>query len=227
MYRMMVLKSGFKKSHDSMMHIVGDQRFQITICPLEASGCIERVKQYKPDLLVVDMCTNQQWGVDLLREVRILGIHTEVLVYIERNDCEILKQIMRFGVVDCLVDPFDTDRIDQAVERFLHRSQILERGGHLSQQQIDGIIKGVQCKTAELPKGLQKQTLNTIRSVFNRRPQCCFSCEDIVSKVKLSRITVKRYLAYLQQNNELLEDINYQTGGRPCSLYQYNPGLLA
>ncbi|MEA5002140.1 MAG: hypothetical protein VB081_01370, partial [Christensenella sp.] len=96
----------------------------------------------------------------------------------------------------------------------------------LCQGTVDNYLHG-SCDGLELPKGLQRRTLNMIRSVFNASPCARFSCEDIVDTVKLSRITVQRYLQYLHKNNELVQRLNYSTGGRPCSLYQYNPGLFA
>ena len=54
--------------------------------------------------------------------------------YIAEGDCETLRRVLRLGVADCLVDPFDTSRFEQAVERFLRRmdlagGEILAGGG--------------------------------------------------------------------------------------------------
>ena len=38
--------------------------------------------------------------------------------------------------------------------------------------------------------------------------------------VGLSRITVRRYLGYLQDCGELTSEIDYRTGGRPGILYR-------
>ncbi|MEF9988474.1 MAG: hypothetical protein RR797_05310, partial [Christensenella sp.] len=64
-------------------------------------------------------------------------------------------------------------------------------------------------------------------AVMGSCPNTCFSCEDVVGSVKLSRITVQRYLSYLREAGELTHAVDNSTGGRPCSLYRYNPGVFA
>ncbi len=226
MYRMTVLKRGFKGLKSNATDMIRDNRFQIEMLSFNETISSNYFERHPADLLLIDLCTNPCAGLNLLRDVRLRDVRMEVIAYVARNDCETLRKVMRLGVVDCLVDPFDTGRFEQAIARFLHRVKLLEQKGTLTQEKIDWLLKGAECEAPELPKGLQKKTLNTIRSVFNSRPDACFSCDDIVGTVNLSRITVQRYLSYLHQAGELIENTNYQTGGRPCSIYRYNPGLL-
>ncbi len=226
MYRMTVLKSEFGRFGRYADANVGDGRFAIRILPLYEGMDAGELLSDPVDLLVVDACTDPAAGLSLMRQIRLCGVRTEMIAYIARGDCETLKAVLRLGVLDCLVDPLDTDRFNQAVERFLHRAALRGKSGPLSQKVVDNYLYG-GCGGLTLPKGLQRKTLNMIRAVFNASPKARFSCEDIVGTVKLSRITVQRYLQYLHENNELTQKMNYSTGGRPCSLYQYNPGLFA
>ena len=226
MYRMTVLKRGFRGLNSNATDMIRDNRFQIEMLSFNEMISSQYFERHPADLLLVDLCTNPETGVELIRELRLNSVRTEVIAYVARNDCDTLRAVMRLGVVDCLVDPFDTSRFEQAIARFLHRVQLVEQRGTLTQEKVDWLLKGAECEVPELPKGLQKKTLNSIRAVFNSQPDACFSCDDIVGTVNLSRITVQRYLSYLRQNNELIANTNYQTGGRPCSIYRYNPGLL-
>ncbi len=226
MYRMTVLKNEFGRTVRRTQATMGDKRFLIEVAPLFDGMRANELISDPVDLLVVDVCTNPAAGLALMREVRLAGVRTELIAYIARNDCDTLKAVLRLGVLDCLVDPLDTDRFNQAVERFLHRAALRQEGKALCQDAVDSYLYGCD-GSLELPKGLQRKTLNMIRSVFNASPRARFSCEDIVETVKLSRITVQRYLQYLHKNNELVQNMNYGTGGRPCSLYQHNPGLFA
>ena len=42
----------------------------------------------------------------------------------------------------------------------------------------------------------------------------------VAEKLGLSIVTVRHYLTYLLEQKILVEDINYETGGRPCMLYK-------
>ncbi|MPN30507.1 hypothetical protein SDC9_177978 [bioreactor metagenome] len=47
-----------------------------------------------------------------------------------------------------------------------------------------------------------------------------FTSEEIASHVNLSRITVRRYMNYLLETNQVISTIDYQTGGRPSIKYR-------
>ena len=226
MYRMMVLKSGLTGLKANKAEVIRDMRFEIEVRPLVCMSAAS-FAQAAPDLLLLDLCAHKQAGLDLLKEIRLMGVKTEVITYIMPDDRQTLRSVLRLGVLDCLVDPFDTDRFEQAVERFLRRKSLLSQQDSLDQEKIDQLLRGVDCDAPELPKGLQKRTLNSIRAVFNSRPYERLSCGDIVDSVNLSRITVQRYLEYLSSNHEVIENLDYNTGGRPCALYQYNMRLYA
>ncbi|MEA5004397.1 MAG: hypothetical protein VB081_13005, partial [Christensenella sp.] len=72
----------------------------------------------------MDVCTKPAEGLALMRAVRLAGVHTEMIAYIARGDRDTLKAVLKLGVLDCLVDPLDTDRFNQAIERFLYRVQL-------------------------------------------------------------------------------------------------------
>ena len=40
-----------------------------------------------------------------------------------------------------------------------------------------------------------------------------------VAFLDISKVTVRKYMHYLTKNNEVIEQINYDTGGRPCMVY--------
>ena len=72
----------------------------------------------------------------------------------------------------------------------------------------------------ELPKGLNDKTLEMVRSKMKENAGKKMTSEEIALMVGLSRITVRRYLGYLQDCGELTSEIDYRTGGRPGILYR-------
>lgn len=69
-----------------------------------------------------------------------------------------------------------------------------------------------------LPKGLNQATLAQIVQFLQatRRP---LSAEDVAEGVKLTRVTVRRYLEFLEQSGVLKSEQKYGTVGRPVKLF--------
>ena len=74
------------------------------------------------------------------------------------------------------------------------------------------------CSGEGLPKGLNKVTLGHIVQYLQvtRRP---LSAEEVAEGVKLTRVTVRHYLEFLEQRGVLKSDLKYGTGGRPVKLF--------
>lgn len=71
---------------------------------------------------------------------------------------------------------------------------------------------------AGLPKGLHQATLGQIVQFLqaNRRP---LSAEEVAEGVKLTRVTVRRYLEFLEHSGALKSEQKYGTVGRPVKLF--------
>lgn len=69
-----------------------------------------------------------------------------------------------------------------------------------------------------LPKGLNQATLAQILHFLkiNRRP---LSSDDVAEGVKLTRVTVRRYLEFLEQEGMLKSELKYGTVGRPVKMF--------
>ncbi len=223
-YRMVILKNTGRKARGAVPAMIRDKRFAIEVMEQDGNSLGALLK--KPAcLLVIDLSAAPEEGLNIIRALRLSNVKTEVIAYILPGDAGTLKKALRLGVVDCITHPFETERFLRAVERFFIRASIAH--GQLTQDMIDASLQRSRVGETQLPKGLQKKTLNKIRKVFSESPHLPLSCDDVVDAVKLSRITVQRYLSYLSQNDELVQEVNYGTGGRPGSIYQYNSAVFA
>lgn len=77
-------------------------------------------------------------------------------------------------------------------------------------------------KEEELPKGLNYSTLQQIFQHLKaiRKP---VSAEDVAEGVRLTRVTVKRYLEFLEYNGFLISELKYGTVGRPVKIFSLKP----
>ncbi|SHI84201.1 cache domain-containing protein [Desulfosporosinus lacus] len=69
-----------------------------------------------------------------------------------------------------------------------------------------------------LPKGLNQLTLKQIVSFLSETKEPV-SSENVAEGVNLTRVTVRRYLDFLEQYGALTTDLKYGTVGRPVKLY--------
>lgn len=69
-----------------------------------------------------------------------------------------------------------------------------------------------------LPKGLNKYTLSQI-FLFLQTTRRLISAEEVAEGVKLNRVTVRRYLEFLEQRGVLKSEQRYGTVGRPVKLF--------
>lgn len=195
---------------------------------------LEFLSKNKVDLVVLDVYMPYMDGVETLKQIREKNIQTEVIMVTAANDTSTLERTMNLGVVDYLVKPFAMERFQIALEKFAAKASALHgnKGGSLDQSSIDSIISGrtgsaraaaldssAQKQTPSYPKGIQKQTLETIKDYFDKNPN--WQRGDIAAQnLGLSVVTVRHYLNYLVQIRELTETIDYETGGRPSMLYK-------
>jgi response regulator of citrate/malate metabolism len=145
-----------------------------------------------------------------------------VIALVPDDNQRVMQQAFQLGAVDCLPETHDMRRMQQALDRFASRAQLqlVPTTGGLTQETIDSILQGSSHKRNSLPKGLQETTLALVCKVFEHCPESGLSCEDISSAAGLSRITVQRYLSHLCEKGEVVQHVNYHTGGRPCALYR-------
>lgn len=78
----------------------------------------------------------------------------------------------------------------------------------------------VDCLTEELPKGLNESTYKQILSYLQNQTSA-LSAEEVGEGVKLTRVTARRYLEFLEQRGMVMVELKYGTVGRPVKLYAY------
>lgn len=117
-------------------------------------------------------------------------------------------------------------QLAQAFNQMVEELQKLTR--QISQQQTQSLpgVKSLEFAPAagvediNLPKGLNEATLKQILAYLAEQSEA-LSAETIAEGVKLTRVTVKRYLDFLEKNKILQVEVKYGAIGRPVKLYRY------
>lgn len=187
---------------------------------------LDYLKKSDADLVLLDLYMPDCTGLELLSELRSIGSEIDVIMITAANNAEHINEALQLGIVDYLIKPFQYERFAQALDKYLVRKKAFESGVSFTQEEIDRLVNAstpsASTKKTELQKGVQQKTLDKIRVCLSAHPGNYLPCEQIASETGLSRVTIRRYMNFLIEGNEVTSMIDYSTGGRPSILYQIN-----
>ena len=180
----------------------------------------QQIQKYKPELVLLDVYMPGIDGVELIKQLRQELIDVDIIAVTAANGTETVKTLLRHGVVDYIVKPFTFERLEKALIQYKTVYRQLNYADKISQEKLDHITFQQEAKQdTTLPKGLHVHTLNQINEYLNKM-DTAKSAEEIGSEVGLARVTVRRYLNYLENIGQVEMELTYGTIGRPIQLYR-------
>ncbi|WP_028784380.1 response regulator [Thalassobacillus devorans] len=185
---------------------------------------IDHLARVKVDLMLLDVYMPGLNGLDFLKRIREQNADVDVILITAASDIEQIQRSLRLGAIDYLIKPFEFDRFQEALLQYKNNYYRLHNKSSVSQQELDSLFQkksrpfSNQEKPQELPKGLTKNTLQTINESILAFDGQAFSTEDIAEAANISRVSVRKYLKFLTEIGYLEEDLIYGVG-RP--IYQY------
>ena len=203
-------------------HLNGLEGCQVVGTFSNGLEALEFLKKHPVDLAVLDVYMPICNGIDLLRQIRTLGIQTAVIMITAATEFAVVDEALLLGIVDYLIKPFSYDRLRDSVLRYRDKINMRQGIQQASQDMVDTLMGKPTAKKphSPLPKGLNIRTLETVRSALEQEIEGIHTCESISAASGLSRVTVRHYLNYLSEVGEVVSDIDYETGGRPRVLYR-------
>lgn len=223
MYEVVIIEDDPMVAMINKQYVTENKHFHVAAVCRDGSSALEYLASHTVQLVILDVYMPKMNGIEVLRKIREKNLPLSVIMVTAANDSAAIEEAVRLGVVDYLIKPFSGARFQQALEKFLSRQDAFHDLESFNQQHIDAILSSGSSKNIEqLPKGIQDQTLETVRNFLERNPDTEFTGEEIADKVGLSRVTVRRYMNFLLEKGEISGNMNYETGGRPCMLYKVN-----
>ncbi|WP_392562584.1 response regulator [Orbus sturtevantii] len=170
-------------------------------------------------LILLDMFMPKLDGLQLLQHIRISYPNIDIIMVTAACDSENIQAALRLGVIDYIVKPFTFKRFRTALITYLERVRLLSSSEILDQKQLDNRLfaKSVE-KSDQLPKGIEADTLKAIRDMLANYTHD-FAMSDLVSSSTLSRISLKKYIDYLEELGELESYLIHLSIGRPVRMY--------
>ncbi|PIJ48471.1 two-component system response regulator DcuR [Erwinia sp. OLTSP20] len=178
------------------------------------------------DLVLLDIYLHQENGLDLLPEIRRASHAIDVIIISSAADAQAIKTAMHYGVADYLIKPFQFPRFEEALLNWRQKKNLIDNQPYYQQTEVDRLLHGTVAATSDprrLPKGLTVQTLRTLCQWIDAHPACEFSTDELASEVGISRVSCRKYLIWLAQNNILFTSIHYGVTGRPVYRYRLQP----
>ncbi|HHD2971075.1 TPA: response regulator [Clostridium perfringens] len=173
------------------------------------------------DLILLDVYLPKKNGIDILKSLRYKKYLTDVIMITAANSVEEVKRAFAYGVTDYLVKPFEFERFEEAINKYKQKNNLLNKREALSQQDIDVISKSLEEKI-ELPKGLNQKTLDRIMEFLKKNQGKVWTLREIAYELKISNVTIKKYMDYLEDVKKVNVTLTSGNVGRPE--YKYTLG---
>ncbi|MBP1763800.1 MAG: dcuR [Firmicutes bacterium] len=195
--------------------------FQLIAMARTANEALSLLEKYKIDLILLDIFMPGMNGLELLNQIREKGQDVDVIVVSAASDMHTIKKVLRSGVVDYLIKPFEFERLNAALSDYRSQTLFMRNRQVMSQEDLDRRILGREQQVpAELIKGLCRDTLKFIWEIIRSMQGQTFTTEEMAKKAGISRVSMRKYLDFLKQIGVLDMEIIYGTVGRPVYKYR-------
>jgi two-component system CitB family response regulator len=182
------------------------------------------VLEKKPDLILLDVFLPKENGIDFLKWLRNEEIGVDVILITADKTIERVQEAFRYGAVDYLIKPFNFERLKEALNQFKERHHKFKKSDVIEQEELDKLINNVSFSQDEdnYTKGLNKYTYKSIWDEVEKYDYKYFTAEDLAEKIGIARVTVRRYLEYMDKEGKIEKLIEYGKVGRPQHKYRRN-----
>jgi response regulator of citrate/malate metabolism len=184
------------------------------------------VGRHEVDLILLDFYLPDMTGLEVCRALRARGIGVDVIAVTSARDLEIVRAAVAQGVVQYLLKPFTLAAFRDKLERYSEYRRALTGPGDappsvLAQQDVDRALSALRGSGGpNLPKGMSKETLDAIEELLRGAPEG-LSAGEVAEQVGVVRVTGRRYLEYLAEQQLAVRSPRYGGPGRPEHVYRW------
>ncbi|GAA3688379.1 response regulator [Nonomuraea antimicrobica] len=171
------------------------------------------------DLVLLDLYLPDMHGLEVCRAVRASGLMCDVIAVTSARDLAMVRSAVSLGISQYLLKPFTYATL---AEKLLRYARFKEEAGvgisAVGQGDVDRIL-GTLRGPSELPKGMARDTLDTVAARLRAHPGG-MGAQAVADGVGVSRVTARRYLEYLVELGVAVRIPQYGGVGRPELLYR-------
>ncbi|MBZ7977652.1 response regulator [Campylobacter sp. RM12654] len=182
----------------------------------EVSSAISYLLNNEIDLILLDLTLPNTDGIELIRKIKSEFNKIDIIVISARNDSLSLQKSLNLGVIDYILKPFKQNRLESSLNQYKLRRNLLN--SKINQENID---KALYKQIDELPKGIDKNSLALIKDKI-KEFNTWFNVNELEKLTNISKISLRKYLTYLEQINYIASKLEYKAKGRPQIYYKLN-----
>ncbi|MBC2905344.1 response regulator [Streptomyces cupreus] len=224
MIDVLVVDDDFHVAEINAMYVTQVPGFRVTARAHTAAQALATLERTHVDLVLLDHFLPDETGLTLVRRMRQLGHHADVIMVTAASDVATVQAAMRYGALQYLVKPFTFAALHAKLDGYntlRHALEDVGGRGRAGQDQVDQIF-GALRSTAEprstLPKGYSTPTIDVIRRALNQAGHP-LSAHEVAERTGISRSTAQRYLKYLERAGRIALTLKYGETGRPEHRY--------
>lgn len=175
----------------------------------------------KPDLVLLDVYLPKENGISFLKWIRSQEIDIDIILITADKSLDRIQEALRYGVVDYLIKPFSFDRFKDSLIQFKTRYYKFRKNDEIEQKDLDKLIASSTSSQAEedFAKGFNKYTYKAIWEEIEKISAEDFTAEELAEKLGIARVTVRRYLEYMEKEYKVDKIVEYGKVGRPQHKY--------
>ncbi|MFK8911406.1 response regulator [Streptomyces sp. YS-3] len=195
--------------------------FRVVATAHSAAEALTLLTERPVDLVLLDHYLPDENGLAVVRELRRLGRHTDVIMVTAARDVATVQAAMRQGALQYLVKPFTFAGLRTRLEAYAALRRTLDGGGEAEQAQVDRIFGALSVSAEpDLPKGHSPTTAELLRQVL-LAAEGPLSAQEIAERAGVSRQTAQRYLKLLERTGRVRLGLRYGETGRPEHRYTW------
>ncbi|MEV4435925.1 response regulator [Streptomyces sp. NPDC049585] len=222
MIDVLVVDDDFRVAEINAAYVAKVPGFRVTATAHSAAQALAVLQRGGVDLMLLDHYLPDETGLSLVRRIRQLGHHTDVIMVTAARDVATVQTALRYGALQYLVKPFTFPGLRVKLEAYARLRRTLEDAEEAEQEQVDRIFSALRTAAVDppLPKGHSAPTADLIRRVLSdaSRP---LSAHEVAERSGLSRSTAQRYLKRLEESGRLSLTLRYGETGRPEHRYAW------
>ncbi|MFJ8980964.1 response regulator [Streptomyces sp. NPDC102282] len=198
--------------------------FRVAAMAHSATEALARTGEMPIDLILLDHYLPDRNGLAVVRELRALGHHTDVIMVTAARDVATVQAAMRHGALQYLVKPFAFAGLRTKLEAYAALRRTFEGGGEAEQTEVDRLFGALWATGgSDLPKGHSTTTADLVRQAL-RTAEGPLSAQELAESAGMSRQTAQRYLKLLERTGRVRLSLKYGETGRPEHRYTWATG---
>ncbi|MFG2432451.1 response regulator [Streptomyces sp. NPDC048590] len=198
--------------------------FRVAALAYSATEALARLGESPVDLILLDHHLPDRNGLSVVRELRELGLHSDVIMVTAARDVTTVQAAMRHGALQYLVKPFTYAGLRTKLEAYAALRHSFESGGEAEQAEVDRLFGALWATDgSELPKGHSTTTAELVRQAL-REAGGPLSAQQVADGAGMSRQTAQRYLKLLERTGRVRLSLRYGETGRPEHRYTWADG---